>query len=590
MGVSVVLISRLLLGEAQAVRPYIAGVVVAKFARLATSLVQVTVIAQLVSHAFAGRVDTAKVAAAAGLALGAAVSRVALTLVENWLSCHGAARVKTGLRARLYRKLLELDIGFQLATPSSAVVSAAVDGIEALDLYFSRYLPQLFYTLLAPVLLFVYLVHIHPPSAYALLGALPLIPLSIILVSGRAKRHMASFRLSYEGLADYFLQSLQGLVTLKVFGADERRARELKDRSWSFRNVTMRVLGVQLKSIVFMDLIAYAGAAASVGLAARALGQGTVSLTGALIILLLSAEFFIPWRVLGSHFHAAMNGVTAAERIYAVLGAVPPVKDLGTATMPPFWRERLVFEDVSFAYSPGSPILDGINLTLEPGTTTALVGASGSGKSTLARLLPRLLEPTGGRIYLGSTPLQAFRLEDLRRRVVMVFQHPYVFAGSIRDNLLMARAGASDDELQSALDTVGLLPWVQEQPDRLNTGVGEWGGKLSGGQKQRLAIARAILHDPDVFVFDEATASVDVESEHQIWVAISRIARTKTVLVVSHRLATIKHADQIVVLHQGKIVERGRHAELLDRDGLYSRLFGEQQELELYGTEVSRDE
>lgn len=410
------------------------------------------------------------------------------------------------------------------------------------------------------------------------------------MVTGRAKRHMASFRWSYEELSDYFLQSLQGLVTLKVFGADGRRARELSRKSWSFRNVTMRVLGVQLKSIVFMDLIAYAGAAAGIGLAVRALGQGALSLTGAAIILLLSAEFFIPWRVLGSHFHAAMNGVTAAERIYNVLRAEPPVKDQGDAHLSPSCRQKLVFENVSFAYSPQQPILEHVNLTLEPGTTTALVGASGSGKSTLARLLLRLLEPTGGRIYLGDTPLQAFRLEDLRRCIVMVFQHPYVFAGSVRDNLLMARAGAPDSQLYSALDTVGLLSWVKAQPEGLDTGVGEWGGKLSGGQKQRLAIARAILHDPGVFVFDEATASVDVESENHIWAAISRIAQTKTVLVVSHRLATIKHAGQIVVLHQGKIAERGQHAELLDRDGLYARLFKEQQELEGYGTEVGRHE
>ncbi|HSW09759.1 MAG TPA: ABC transporter ATP-binding protein/permease [Bacillota bacterium] len=580
------LINRDLMGEARTVRLPIAGMVLAKFIKLAASLVQVTVIAEIIAHVFAGTAAAVNLPASAAWILGAVALRTAATLAENHLAFHCAAQVKTILRTRLYKKLLELELGYQLIAPSSAVVSAAVDGIEALDLYFSRYLPQLFYSILAPLSLFLYLVRIYPPAAYALLLAMPLIPLSIFLVTRLAKRRMAGFWSSYEGLADFFLQSLQGLVTLKVFGADERRSRELNEKAWSFRNVTMRVLRLQLTSIAFMDLIAFAGAAASIWLAAGALREGATSLAGAVVILFLSAEFFIPMRVLGSYFHSAMNGVAAAERIYEGLRAELPVKDSGHASLPPSWREPLVFDSVSFAYASGRPILQDLSLTLVPGTTTALVGVSGSGKSTIARLLLRLFEPAEGQIYLGTTPLRAFSLKDLRRRIVMVFQHSYVFAGSIKDNLLLARPGATELELYSALDTAGLLDFVKAQPEGLDASVGEWGGKLSGGQKQRLAIARAILHDPDVFVFDEATANVDVESESHIWTAISRIARTKTLLIISHRLATIKNADQIAVLHQGTIVERGRHDQLLDQDGLYSRLFREQQELERYGSEA----
>lgn len=586
------LMNKDLLSLAFTVRKWIAASVLAKVMMLAAIIVQFVVIANAIEVLYLERWSALVLTRTVVIVLVAVVFKFALNIIENEVAFRAASLVKTNLRSKVYEKLLELEMGFQARTKTGAITSTAVDGIEALDVYFSRYLPQLIYSLLAPLILFAYLATVYFPSALALLLTIPLIPLSMIAVAKLAKKRMGAFWSSYTGLTDYFLQSLQGLLTLKIFKRDKERAEKLREKAWLFRSTTMKVLRIQLVSIFIMNLLTFGGAALGITLAMTGLTRGEVSIAGAVIVLLLALQFFIPTLTLGSYFHAGMNGVAAAEEIFELLNAPMQLKaptsktNSGNLSVPNenlLGNKTICFENVNFAYEADRPVLKNISLSIKPGSTVALVGQSGSGKSTIAYLLLRLYDPGDGKVTIDGRALSSYPLALLRKQMIVIFQRSYIFAGSIADNLLLAKPEASRSEMLDVLKVAGLSDFIASLPEGLDAEVGEWGNKLSAGQRQRLAIARAVLHDAAVYIFDEATANVDVESENQIWQAINHIAKHKTCIIISHRLSAVRFADKIIVLDDGKICEEGTDAQLMKKTGLYYQLFAEQQALENYG-------
>ncbi|PKK39956.1 Transport ATP-binding protein CydD [Clostridiaceae bacterium JG1575] len=509
--------------------------------------------------------------AALALALRALANRRAI------LASHRAsAPVKKTIRHLLaQRLLLPGDIDPQQKEAAGAV-QVMVEGADQLDAYFGAYLPQFFYSLLAPLTLFAVLAWVHWPSALLLLLCVPLIPFSIAMVMKRAKKTLSRYWGQYNRLGHRFLENLEGLTTLKLFQADERRAQAMDEEAESFRVMTMKVLAMQLQSITIMDGVAYGGAALGTGAALFALSRGALTLGGALFIILLSAEFFIPLRLLGSYFHMAMNGLAAADRMFelldrpvnAVVGRKPYPKDAD-----------LLVRGLTFAYDGGSPVLQDVTATFPRGAFTALVGESGSGKSTLAALLCGRQRAAKEAVFVGDVPLSALDPESLSREMTLVGYDNHVFKGTVRENLAMGNPKASDSALWGVLQRV-CLSELFEGRGGLDAQIEERATNLSGGQKQRLTLARALLHDTPGYIFDEVTANIDVESEEVILRTIRSLARSRTVLFITHRLANVTSADVIHVLDQGRLVESGTHRALLAKDGVYAALWKQQDELE----------
>lgn len=515
---------------------------------------------------------------------GAAVIGVRLVLspVSALSASRSSNATRLGLRLEVYRKLLRLETGYTRSVSTSQAVSAAIDGVEALESYFGNYLPQLFYSLLAPLVLFGAVSLIDRRSALVMLLITVLIPVFLGMMLVIARKMSARHFKSYQSLGGLFLESLQGLTTLKLFGRDGEKAELLRSKSEDFRRVTMRVLAMQLNSLTLIDLVAYGGAAAGIATAAASAGAGGLALSGAFVIVLLSVEFFLPLRLLSSYFHVAMNGISAADKIFELLDAPEPQRLTGNGAkavrqLP--GRLDVQFEHVSFAYDDRSAVLDGISLDIQEKKTTAIVGPSGSGKSTVVSLLARFLEPSSGRITIGGENLSSYSVEMLRRAVCLVPQNTYIFSGSVEDNLRMGKPEATEVELLRACAAAGLEPFISSSPEGLRTQVGEGGMLLSGGQRQKLGIARALLRDARLYIFDEATANVDTESESEIGQAIWETAREKTTLIISHRLSAIAQADRIYVMNEGRIAEAGTHAELMQLKGLYYELALAQGEL-----------
>ncbi|WP_019908593.1 thiol reductant ABC exporter subunit CydD [Paenibacillus sp. HW567] len=517
---------------------------------------------------------------------------IVIRLLLSPLAALSASRSSNGtrleLRLAVYRKLLRLETGYTRSIGTSQAVSAAIDGVEALESYFASYLPQLFYSLLAPLVLFCFVGLLDMRSALVLLVVSPLIPLLLALMLAIARKMSARHFKSYQTLGGLFLESLQGLTTLKLFRRDEERADMLREKSESFRKTTMRVLRMQLNSLTLIDLIAYGGAAGGITAAAVSARAGGLELGGAIAILLLAVEFFLPLRLLSSYFHVAMNGIAAAEKIFELLD-VPESKrgqsEYGQAAAAASGGQPLPaqlsirFDRVSFSYDGRQPALRDIDLVIEAGKTTAVVGPSGSGKSTLVSLLTRFLEQDSGTVTVGGEDINSLSVEAVRDGICLVPQNTYIFSGTLADNLRMGKPEATEAELLQACAAAGLSEFVDLAPEGLNTPVGEGGSRLSGGQRQKLGIARALLHDARVYLFDEATSNVDTESETEIGKAIWAAAREKTTLIISHRLSTIARADRIYVMDAGRIVEAGSHAELMQRRGLYFELAAGQGEL-----------
>lgn len=531
----------------------------------------------------------------AGLVTGAALPAVPMALFcfamaairflcmraaswQGYLSCR---RVKHTLREAIYQKLLRLGPSYAQSTATSEIVQVACEGVEQLETYFSAYLPQLFYSLLAPITLFAVLSFFYFPAALILFICVPLIPISIALVQTFAKKLLAKYWGQYTALGDHFLENLQGLTTLKIYQTDGERHAQMNEQAEHFRRITMKVLTMQLNSITIMDLVAFGGSAAGIILAVRAYAASEISFAACLLMILLSAEFFLPMRLLGSFFHIAMNGMAASDKIFRLLGLEEPEQKNSDVRLQ---DTALHFSHVGFSYDGQRNILSDISLSIPANEMTALVGKSGCGKSTVCALAAGTREGYTGSITLGGVELSALPRDVLMRTVTTVGSSVYLFKGSVRSNLLMAKPDADDAALWAVLERVALADFLRSEQG-LDTTVLERGENFSGGQRQRLALARALLHDTPVYIFDEATSNIDVESEDIIMQEIRRMAHQKTVLFISHRLANVTCADSIYAFENGEIKESGSHEELLGHDGPYRRLWTLQKQLEEVGKE-----
>ena len=479
------------------------------------------------------------------------------------------------LRQKIYEKLLRLGPAYHQQVGTSETVQVAVEGVDQLEIYFGKYLPQLFYSLLAPLTLFCVLAFVNLPSALVLLACVPLIPVSIMAVQKLAKKLLAKYWGKYTSLGDGFLENLQGLTTLKIYGSDEAKNDEMNARAEDFRRVTMRVLIMQLNSVTLMDLIAYGGAALGIIVSISQYLAGNMGFVGCFAIILLAADFFIPLRMLGSFFHIAMNGMAAGDRIFRLLALPEP--ECGAVTDLDLGR-GITLSGVGYSYDGERTVLRDISLAAGGGIT-AIVGESGCGKSTIAAILSGRNKGYTGSVALGGAQLADIDAETLARTVTLVPHNAWLFTGTVRQNLLMARPNATDAELWDALRRVRLDAFLQGEQG-LDTPLAERGSNLSGGQCQRLALARALLHDSPVYIFDEATSNIDAESENDIMEVIWELGRRKTVLLISHRLANVVPADAIYVMENGAVAEQGRHETLLAQHGHYARLYRTQQKLE----------
>ena len=602
------------------------------------------------------------------LAIVCMLVRYLATTHATRLGTEAAEQVKLALRSKLYRKMVALGPSYRSRVKTSDVVQSAGEGVEQIQSFFELFLPQLFYAILAPITLFAVIAPINMPAAVTMLVCAPLIIIVTGIVSMTAARAFKKYWGRYTDMGAAFLDNLQGLETLKNFDADDRAAAEMDKKAEGFRVMTMRVLQIQLRSLTAMDIVAYGGAAAGIGVAlwqyahtaaaaagASAAGWSPImlaahlpgafaylayglqylmpfgagfplTLAGLLLIVLLSAEFFIPMRQLGSYFHVAMNGMTSTKRIFALLDTPEPAH--GTATLPATAGTdagtdagtkagtkadggiTVSFDHVGYSYdsadsgaavqqtnSAPAPALTDLTFTAYPGQLTAIVGISGSGKSTAAALLAGTLTGYQGSLTLNGVKVSDLSGETLARTITLIGASSHLFAGTLRENLLMAlpddgqngeaASDAVDSRLWDALEQARIADFVRSQPDGLDMTIEPDAANLSGGQRQRIAIARALLHDSPVFVFDEATSSVDVESEELILATIRELvqSRSKTVIMITHRMANAEHADQVVVLEHGKSVETGTHAELMAAGGVYAKLFTTQADIENFGAD-----
>ena len=565
-------------------KKYIAANVAFQWLGLLANIAVMTAIAAFLQTLYAGQVTQTRVLATAAVVLAGVGIRFGCALASSAMGYRSSRAVKKTLRSALYRKLLGLGSSFRQQVSTSQAVQVAVEGVEQLETYFGSYLPQLFYAMLAPLTLFVVLAPISLGAAAVLFVCVPLIPVSIILVQRWAKKLLSKYWGQYTALGDTFLENLQGLTTLKIYQADEFKNKEMNAEAEKFRKITMKVLTMQLNSITIMDLIAYGGAALGVIMAVTQYMGNHVSLAGCLLIILLAADFFLPMRQLGSFFHIAMNGMAASDKIFRLLD-LPEHKQEVSESFP--LQHDIVCSGLQFSYEPGREILHGVDLRFPQGSFTALVGESGCGKSTAASILMGRNKGYTGSVTIGGVELREVNESSLLRNITYVSHQSYLFKGTVRDNLLMGKPSASDDELWAVLERVNLAGFLKAEQG-LDTHLLEKASNLSGGQCQRLALARALLHDSPVYIFDEATSNIDVESENDIMAEIHRLAKTKTVILISHRLANVAQADNIYVLDSGNIAEHGSHKELLQNHGLYERLWNAQQTLENYGKDGER--
>ncbi len=432
--------------------------------------------------------------------------------------------------------------------------------------------------MIAPLTLFVFMAFIHLPTAIVLLVMVPLIPISIMAVQRIAKKILSKHWGQYAKLGDSFLESLMGLTTLKIYQADARKAEEMAEESETFRVVTMRVLTMQLNSVTIMDIIAYSGAAAGLIFALIGYRSGTTSFWGSFVMIMLAAEFFLPLRALGSYFHTAMSGVAASDRLFRILDIDDPMPVFAQVGE----RYDMALKGVSFSYDGSREILQDINMEFPQGGFYSIVGESGSGKSTIAAILTGRSRRYSGSATIGGVELSEIREESLMKNVTCIDHNGYLFKGTVEENLLLGKPDASREELWQGLERVKLDGFLLAEKG-LDTHVAENGANLSGGQRQRLALARGLLHNSPVYIFDEATSNIDVESENDIAAVIHQLAGSKTVIMISHRLLNVVGSDCIYVLKDGKVAGAGRHDELLRGCDAYRALWNSQQELERYG-------
>lgn len=577
------MIHKRLISTVSHTRKYIAANVAVQWVSLWANIMLIQIVTWFLGELFYGKAEKRTFLIVAVHALGAVLVRMGCFVLSSRMSFLSSKSVKQVLREKIYGKLLRLGVSYKENVRSSEVVQVAVEGVDQLETYFGSYLPQFFYAVLAPVTLFLVLLPISWISAVVLLCCVPLIPISIAAVQTWAKKLLAKYWGQYTALGDTFLENLQGLTTLKIYQADERRQEEMNQEAENFRKITMKVLTMQLNSITIMDLVAYGGAALGGILAVRQFLTGEILLSECLFIILLAADFFLPMRLLGSFFHIAMNGMAASDKIFKLLDLPEPVK--GTRAVSK--ENGLCSRYLTFAYEKERPVLKQVSLCVEAGTFTAIVGESGCGKSTLASVFMGKNRNYEGEVLLGENdgiPLSEIAEESLMKQITYVGHAGYLFKGTIRENLLLAKPNGTDEEFWEVLEKMKLADFLRSEQG-LDTMLAEKGSNFSGGQCQRLAMARALLHDSPIYIFDEATSNIDAESENDMMEQIYRMKGKKTVLLISHRLANVTAADKIYVLEQGKVTEQGNHEELIAQNGVYAKLWNTQQELEYYRKE-----
>ncbi len=504
----------------------------------------------------------------------AIVMRCICILMANNAAYNASKSVKKSLRKSIYDKLIALGLGYNEVISTSKVMQISTEGVEQIEMYFGRYLPQFFYSMLAPLTLFIVLASMNLTVAVILLVCVPLIPISIIAVNKFAKKLFHKYWGAYTDLGDHFLDNLQGITTLKVYGADEAFHKQMNIDAEHFRKITMKVLTMQLNSITLMDLIAYGGAALGIAFSLAAFYLGELNLGQTIFFILVTSEFFIPMRLLGSFFHVAMNGVAAAQSIFELLD-MPDAQVSNKVT--DFKKGKIEFVNVDFAYNKNKLILNEITFSTESKGLFSFVGKSGCGKSTIVSLLMGFKLGFSGEIKIGGVSINSIR--DLNKHLCIVKHQSYLFRGTIKENLQLANPSASDKDMLFALKQVELLGEI-EAKGGLDFILQENGSNLSGGQRQRLALARALVRKADIYIFDEATSNIDVESENVFNGVVKQLAKTKIVILISHRLANVVDSDKIFVVAEGRLVEAGTHKELMENGRVYADLFSTQAELE----------
>lgn len=556
-------------------KKYIYGNIFFQWINLIANIVAIFLISGFISDTYYGNVTDAKLIRLIVILAIAVLARVICNIASNKMSYLSSKKVKQVLRHKIMEKMLTLGSSYNEKVRTSEVVQVSVEGVEQIETYFGLYLPQLFYSLLAPLTLFAVIVFMSFTPAIVLLLCVPLIPISIAAVQTFAKKLLAKYWGKYTGLGDTFLENLQGLTTLKIYQADEYKNKKMNEEAEEFRKITMKVLTMQLNSITIMDIVAYGGAALGIILTVKQFVAGNIRLDQAIAIILLSADFFIPMRQLGSFFHIAMNGMAAIDKIFKILDLEVPEEK--TMSLPE--KGSIKVENLSFAYDESHNVLNDISIELLEQGMVSLVGASGSGKSTMASLLMKRSKNYSGKIFVGEVDFNEISEKSVMENITYISHSSYIFKGSVRDNLLMAKADARDEELWDVLKKTNLADFF-EADNGLDFQIAEAGGNLSGGQKQRLALARGLLHDSRFYIFDESTSNIDVESEEVILEQIKELAKHKGVLMISHRLANVVSSDKIFVLEKGQLKEEGTHEELLAMHRTYSTLWETQQSLE----------
>lgn len=557
-------------------KKYIAWHVIIQLINLCLNITAVFFMADIIQKAAYGNIikeDLIKVSAAIFIIV---ILRFRFNILMSDMSYNASGRVKQILREKIYSKLLILGSRYKEKFSTSEIVQISMEGVDQLEIYFSRYLPQFFYSMIAPIILFAVLSFISLKSAFILLICVPLIPISIIAVVKIAKKILKKYWGSYSDLGEIFLENIQGLTTLKIYKADEKKNEEMNIEAEKFRIATMNLLFMQLNSITIMDIIAYGGAALGIIVSVLEYMKGSINLAGTFSIIMLSAEFFIPLRLLGSFFHIAMNGMSASDKMFEILDMIEDDKRINNINKD---NEEITFKDVSFSYNEDNTILKNINMTIKEKSFVSIVGVSGSGKSTIAGLISLKNENYKGSIKIGDMELSSINKSDLHKKIVSVDHNSYLFEGTVYDNLKMAGDNITENEMNEALKQAELYDFLQSE-NGLNTKIMENAANLSGGQKQRLALARAILFDADIYIFDEASSNVDTESEESIMNIIRDIAEEKTVILISHRLYNCILSDNIYFLKDGIIMEEGTHNQLMNLEGEYAKIYNEQTNLE----------
>jgi ABC-type transport system involved in cytochrome bd biosynthesis fused ATPase/permease subunit len=577
------MINKRLIGTVKESKKYIALNVAIQWCSLAANVVMMAAISVLLASMAEKNVTRTRIYTTIIIAAAAVVIRFLCAVGMSKMSYLSSNAVKKTLREKIYEKLLKLGTSYQEKVQTSEVVQVAVEGVDQLETYFGAYLPQFFYAMIAPLTLFVILCFINVPSAVVLLICVPLIPVAIAAVQTWAKKLLSKYWGRYTALGDTFLENLQGLTTLKIYQADEFKHKQMNEASEEFRKITMKVLTMQLNSITIMDLIAYGGAALGIVMSVTQFKAGHIGLAGAILIILLSADFFIPMRQLGSFFHIAMNGMASSDKIFKLLD-LPEDNNENGKECPK--DGDIVCKNLAFSYDDDREILHGIDMAFKSGSFTAVVGESGCGKSTTAGIIMGHMKNYTGNVTIDGNSLSQISEASLMKHITYVGHNSYLFKGTVRQNLLMGSPDAKDDKLWEVLKEVNLADFLKGE-DGLDTKLLEKASNFSGGQCQRLALARALLHDSPVYIFDEATSNIDVESENEIMERIYELAKSKTVILISHRLANVTGADNIYVLESGNVAECGTHEELLDRHGVYEKLWNAQQELESFGKETA---